>query len=198
MAYGALPRNVHLVIKDPERPERRLFVQAKCNNAPDDLSAVAYTMVKATIPSPAGDIETAFPSFEAEPVAVNLGEAMRHNRVDEGRNRPKEPRSRSGCSGIYRPQSIRSHCARFFGLAGDEGFVGEEKIDGEGKMRWTNSAKCLIAQWSLFPNCRRPTMAGRSRPPRTGIGRSGKRSAPHKQPDNLNHQEFPRENGDSW
>jgi putative DNA primase/helicase len=76
MAYGALPRNVHIVVRDRDRPERRLFVQGKCNIAPDDLPAVVYTLVKATIPSPNGEIETAYPVFDAETVKVDLQEAM--------------------------------------------------------------------------------------------------------------------------
>jgi putative DNA primase/helicase len=76
MAYGALPRNVHIVVRDRDKPERRLFVQGKCNIAPDDLPAVAYSLVKTTIPSPAGEIETAYPVFEADTVKVNLQEVM--------------------------------------------------------------------------------------------------------------------------
>ena len=76
MAYGALPRNVHIVVRDRDKPERRLFVQGKCNIAPDDLPAVAYTLVKTTVPSPAGEIETAYPVFEADTIKVNLQEAM--------------------------------------------------------------------------------------------------------------------------
>ena len=76
MAYGALPRNVHIVVRDRTKPERRLFIQGKCNIAPDDLPAVAYSLFKTTVPSPTGEIETAYPVFEADTVKVDLNEAM--------------------------------------------------------------------------------------------------------------------------
>jgi hypothetical protein len=76
MAYGNLPRNVHFVVDNPDKPGQRLFKQAKCNNAPRDLPAIAFEIMTSTIPSPRGEIETIYPSFAADTVSVDLREAL--------------------------------------------------------------------------------------------------------------------------
>jgi putative DNA primase/helicase len=76
IAYGALPRNVHFVLRDADKPGRLLFKQAKCNNAPDDLPAIAYSLKTMAVPSPLGDIEASFPEFEPDTVQVDLSAAM--------------------------------------------------------------------------------------------------------------------------
>jgi hypothetical protein len=76
MAYGNLPRNVHFVVDNPDKPGQRLFKQAKCNNAPRDLPAIAFEIVTRMIPSPKGEIETCYPVFAAETVDVDLKEAL--------------------------------------------------------------------------------------------------------------------------
>ncbi|MHB1562026.1 MAG: AAA family ATPase, partial [Isosphaeraceae bacterium] len=72
IAYANIPRNVHLVVRDPERPDRRYFKQCKCNNAPDELPALAFQVVRRTIQGADGEIEAAIPVFEAETVSVDL------------------------------------------------------------------------------------------------------------------------------
>jgi hypothetical protein len=84
IAFAALPRNVHLVVRDPENEARRIFVQAKCNNAPDDLPALAYAVERREVVTDAGEvIETAVPIFEAEPVEVRLADLMGSKRSRE-------------------------------------------------------------------------------------------------------------------
>jgi putative DNA primase/helicase len=77
IAYGNLPRNVHFVVRDPDDPSRRFFKQAKCNNAPDDLPALAFRVERREIPCGEGQvIETAVPAFEPEPVRIDLHELV--------------------------------------------------------------------------------------------------------------------------
>lgn len=87
IAYVNLPRNVHVVVPDSDNPSRRFFKQAKCNNAPDDLSALAFTMEKKLLPSARGEIETAIPRFEEGTVSVDLGHLM------GGGNRRRGPKA---------------------------------------------------------------------------------------------------------
>ena len=56
----------------------------KCNNAPADLPAVRFEMTAAIIPSAAGDVETAFPVFDSEPVQFDLAKAMSGGREKPG------------------------------------------------------------------------------------------------------------------
>jgi hypothetical protein len=87
MAYGALPRNVHFVVRDPEDPERRFLKQAKSNNSPDDLPAVAFRIEKRTVQSAAGEIETAIPVFDAQTVNVDLVHLMNSEKSRRGPQR---------------------------------------------------------------------------------------------------------------
>jgi hypothetical protein len=76
MAYGALPRNVHIVVENPDQPGQRLFKQAKCNNAPRELAAVGFEVEKAMVESASGEIETVLAKFSELPVDVDLREAL--------------------------------------------------------------------------------------------------------------------------
>src|SRR5262249_2591153 len=70
------PRNVHFVVRDPDRPERRYVKQCKCNNAPDDLPSLAFRVEKRILASDAGEIETAIPVFEEKTVNVDLSSLL--------------------------------------------------------------------------------------------------------------------------
>ena len=136
-AYGALPRNVHFVLRDPDNPDRRLFAQAKCNNAPDDLPAVAYSLVKAIIPSAAGEIETSFPAFEAQTVQVDLQAAMGGARGKPGPAPEKTAKVAVWLLGYLRGQSGPSLMRDVFDAAGAMGFVGVQKPNDSGYLRWS-------------------------------------------------------------
>jgi len=140
-AYGALPRNVHFVVRDQDNPSRRLFKQAKCNNAPDDLPALAYEMVSAIIPSPRGDIETAFPVWEYETVKVDLRDAM--TSPDARRDPQTSAKTQDVADWLLdylraatQPVQLRD----VFIAAGEKGYVGEFKPDKHGRMKWSNPA----------------------------------------------------------
>jgi hypothetical protein len=84
IAYANIPRNVHFVVRDPDRPGRKFFKQAKCNNANEDLPALAFRIEKRLLPFEGGEIETAIPVFEAETVAVDLNHVMGSERRKPG------------------------------------------------------------------------------------------------------------------
>lgn len=67
IAYANIPRNVHIIVRDPDDHGRRFFSQAKCNNGPDDLPAIGYRIEKRQIDGVAGDaVETAIAVFEGQ------------------------------------------------------------------------------------------------------------------------------------
>jgi AAA domain/Bifunctional DNA primase/polymerase, N-terminal len=135
IAYGNLPRNVHFVVRDPDCPERRFLKQAKCNNAPDDLPAIAFTVERREVTNSAGEvIETAIPVFEAETVTVNLGDVVN----GKGPSRAPDPKKETevaewihdylnGRAGWTLLREIRA-------AAGEAGLIGKQ--DDKGK--WNN------------------------------------------------------------
>jgi hypothetical protein len=150
-AYGALPRNVHLVVRDPDNPNRRFFTQVKCNNAPDNLPSLAFEMIQTLIPGPEGDIETAFPVWDRDPVDLDVRAAMS----------PPESRRESGPSGrsqqiadwligylreAGRPVQLRD----IMSAAGGLNYIGERKRDPEGRWKWSAPA-ILYRALELFP-----------------------------------------------
>jgi hypothetical protein len=90
VAYGNLARNVHFIVRDPEAPERRFIKQAKCNNAPDDLAAIAFRIEKRIIPSEDGDIEAAIPVFDSELISVDLAHVMNAEKPRRGPQRSQQ------------------------------------------------------------------------------------------------------------
>jgi putative DNA primase/helicase len=92
VAYGALPRNVHFIVRDAENPLRRYFKQAKCNDAPDDLHALPFQIEEREIIRQDGlVIKIAVPVFEEEGVKIDLTETMNPKK---GRTENKEKRER--------------------------------------------------------------------------------------------------------
>jgi hypothetical protein len=140
-AYGALPRNVHFVVADKDAPNKRLFLQAKCNNAPAELPALRFEMTTATIPSPHGEIETAFPVWDAEPVTIDVASAMSSS-AGSSKPGPSPSKTREVADWLFAYLRDAGHpvpLRDIFAQAGDKGFVGEYREDKEGKMRWSNS-----------------------------------------------------------
>jgi hypothetical protein len=154
-AYGNLPRNVHFVVRDPDKPERRLFKQAKCNNAPDDLPAIAYSLVRTDIDSPAGPIETAIPVFEASTAQIDLTEAMNAARGRRGPAPEKTGRVALWLLGYLRQESRPTRLRDIFDAAGAAGHVGEQRLDKQGRLRWSNVAILYRAR-DMIPNLPAP------------------------------------------
>jgi hypothetical protein len=91
IAYANIPRNVHIIVRDPDQPDRRFFKQCKCNNGPDDLDAIAFTIEKRFIKDQEGaEIETAIPGFEGGLHKIDLASVMNG---DRGRRGPRPVKS---------------------------------------------------------------------------------------------------------
>jgi hypothetical protein len=84
IAYVNIPRNVHVVVADPDQPGRRFLKQVKCNNAPDDLKAIAFSVCQTMVHFDGEEIETAIPIFEAEPVNIDLVAMMNAEKPRRG------------------------------------------------------------------------------------------------------------------
>ena len=139
MAYGNLPRNVHFVVRDPDDPMRRFFKQAKCNNAPDDLPAMAFRVERREIEGAGGEvIETAIPVWEAETCHVDLGAAV-SGTTGAGVKRGPDPVKTQRCTEwlhdylVGRPPTL---LAAIFDAAGEAGLIGQKGDDG----RWSGKA----------------------------------------------------------
>jgi hypothetical protein len=90
IAYANIPRNVQIIVRDPDEFERRFFKQCKCNNGPDDLKAVGFRIEQHTVKF--GDllIETAIPIFDADLHSIDLTSLMNG---DKGRRGPRPVKS---------------------------------------------------------------------------------------------------------
>jgi AAA domain len=138
MAYGNLPRNVHFVVADPDKPDRMFFKQAKCNNAPRDLSAIAYSLIRADIPCANGTIETTLPVFEAETVQVDDLQAAMGSR----RGKPGPAPEKTVKVAVWLLAYLRSHpgpslMREVFDAAGAMDYVGVQKANESGYLRWS-------------------------------------------------------------
>lgn len=132
IAYGNLPRNVHFVVRDPDDPERRFFQQAKCNNAPDNLPALAFRVERREVTNGQGEaIETAIPIFEAETVALDLGEAV--NGTKAGKRGPAPKQTSAVAEWLHdflSDQPGPTPIAAVFEAAGAAWFAGKKKENG--------------------------------------------------------------------
>jgi putative DNA primase/helicase len=72
IGFVAAARAGYLVAKDPERPERRLFLPMK-NNIAADQTGLAFTIEGRTLP---GGIEPSCVMWEAQPVTMTADEAL--------------------------------------------------------------------------------------------------------------------------
>jgi hypothetical protein len=90
IAYANIPRNVHIILRDPDKPEHRFFKQCKCNNGPDDLKAVGFKIDKQMIEWGGNSIETAIPVFDDELHSIDLPSLMNG---DKGRRGPMPVKS---------------------------------------------------------------------------------------------------------
>jgi hypothetical protein len=137
IAYGALPRNVHFVVRDPDDPMRRLIKQAKCNNAPDDLPGLAFRIEQRIIKSIQGEeIETAVPVFEAEGVTVDLGTAIGGAGIPTRRG-PEPKKTTAVAEALVDFLGARGEPAplgAIFDHIGEAGLIGHKKDDG----RWSS------------------------------------------------------------
>lgn len=100
IAYTNIPRNVHVIIRDPNEHGRRYFSQAKCNNAPDDLPAIEYRVEKRLLVSDGNpDIETAIAVFEQKLLSDFDLAALMSNQA--GRRGPRPIKSSKLAQWLY-------------------------------------------------------------------------------------------------
>lgn len=85
-AYGALPRNVHFVVKDPDNPKQRYLKQCKSNNAPDDLEAIPFKLEKRELVVGDLEVETSVPVFADKGVDLDLQRVLGG---DKGKRGPR-------------------------------------------------------------------------------------------------------------
>lgn len=83
-AYGALPRNVHFVVKDPDNPKQRYFKQCKCNNAPDDLKAIPFHVEQRVLAIGDMKIETSIPVFADKGIDLDLQKVLGGDKARRG------------------------------------------------------------------------------------------------------------------
>ena len=148
IAYGNLPRNVHFVVRDPENPQRRFFKQAKCNNAPDGLPALAFKIDTQTVMSEAGEpIETAIPVFEADPVDIDLGAIVNPSKASSGKRGPKPERTTLVAEWLfdYLDEHGPIQLAKVIDAAGLEGFIGKRRDDN----KWTGVSTLYNAKEAI-------------------------------------------------
>lgn len=155
VAYGALPRNTHLVTRDPDNPARRVFTQAKCNDSPADLASIAYSIEGATVESETGEpIETACPVFEAESLAsFDLGTAVNGGSAEPSRAGRPGLRQAAFAEWLHDHLSGRvgwSALGAIADAAGAAGFLGTQRED-KGKLRWSGFTALYRAKDAL-PN----------------------------------------------
>jgi hypothetical protein len=141
VAYGAIPRNTHLVARDPDQPGRRVFTQAKCNDAPDDLPSIAYTVERTTITSDGGEIvETARPVFEAAGATFDVGAAINGPAKGEHKPGPVAAKQTAFAEWLHDHLDGRSGWSALGAIAeaaGAAGFLGTLKENGKGQLRWS-------------------------------------------------------------
>jgi hypothetical protein len=69
IAYANKARSIHFVAREPDNPDRRLFMQSDNTSAPSDLPAVAFTLGPRDITTKQGDVFQIWaPKFELNPV----------------------------------------------------------------------------------------------------------------------------------
>lgn len=155
IAYANLPRNVHVVVRDPEDPDRRYLQQIKCNNAPDDLPAIAFRIEPREVPGGDGEaIETAVPVFEVEPVHIDV-RALMSGAQPKGKPGPKATVGPDLARWLVRYLLARPGMAatnrEVFAAAGAAGLIGELRERKDGRLRWSNGSAVYDAI-KLVPN----------------------------------------------
>jgi AAA domain len=144
IAYGNLPRNVHFVVRDPEEPKRRFFVQGKCNNAPDDLESLAFKIEPREVVNSGGEvIETAIPVFEAEGVKIDLGEAVNGKPSKRGPSPEKTTKAANWLYDFLTGRPGPTPLGAIFDAAGEAGLVGHKRAEDN---KWSNAAMLYLAR----------------------------------------------------
>ena len=143
-AYGALPQT-SISSYETWRTRSVAYSAKRSATRPGRPASAAYEMVSTTIQSPKGEIETAYPVWESEPVALDLRAAM-----SAGTDRSGPPAEKTGRFAKWLLDHLRSdgHPVRLgdiFNAAGGLGYVGEYKVATDGN-RWSRCAALFRAR----------------------------------------------------
>jgi KaiC/GvpD/RAD55 family RecA-like ATPase len=83
LAFVAAARAAYLVAPDPADKTRRLFLPMKNNLGPDS-TGLAFRIEGASVPSPAGPLETSRVAWDSDPVTLTADEAMQSETTPQG------------------------------------------------------------------------------------------------------------------
>jgi putative DNA primase/helicase len=134
IAYVNLPRNVHVVVRDPDDPHRKFIKSAKANLSPEDLPALAFKIEARTVVGPNGEeIEASMPVFEAETVSIDLAAVMGGKKSKRG---PDPKKTMAAAEWLYDFLAGRpgpTPLGAIFDAAGESGMLGQKTAG-----RWSN------------------------------------------------------------
>lgn len=111
IAFVNIPRNVHAVIRDPDNDKARIFGQIKCNNAPDTVKSLRYTIETRIIQDESGPVETSMPVFDPELADVDLNRAVSGEKASRG---PKPIESANFATWLF--DRLKDHPVRIVDL----------------------------------------------------------------------------------
>ena len=140
IAYGNLARSIHFVAKDPDNPNRRLFMMSDNTSAPSDLPSVPFVLEPKELTSKDGELfEIWVPRFESATVDVDV------NSIVNGDVKPRGPKpSQKSISlakwalGYLRNAGMPVRLGDVYNAAGDAGLIGEYGPQKDGKLRWSD------------------------------------------------------------
>jgi hypothetical protein len=76
IAFAAAPRSLIIFVRDEEEADRRLFLPAKNNNAPEEFKkGLAFRIIKRRAPEPVSEVMPAI-QWENEPIHITADEAL--------------------------------------------------------------------------------------------------------------------------
>jgi hypothetical protein len=143
IAYVNLARNVHLIAADPDNPERIYLTQAKANNSPRDLGALAFSLHTKMVLGPDGvEIETVLPVFEDGTVEVELKTLMTHSKRPEMKG--GRPLKETIALAQFLVEWLRAKGPQYLGAIADA--AGEAELLGVSS--WNDDKKRY--EWSKF------------------------------------------------
>jgi hypothetical protein len=143
IAYVNLARATHFIARDPDNPERVLFMPGPCNYARPDVPSLAFRLVERTIPDgDGGEITIAVPEFDPAPVDVDADDVVnRQSKVRSGTRGPDPVRTNELAIALVEFLNGKGpvFLGELFDEFGSKGFLGENKWNPkEDRHEWTN------------------------------------------------------------
>jgi hypothetical protein len=140
IAYSNLARSIHFVAKDPDNPERRLFMMAENTSARSDLPAVAFTLEPRDVTNKRGEVfQIWVPKFETATVDVDVDQVVNSDVQSKKRSGPEPDTIKPLAGWIVDYLASEKRPVRrgdLYNAAGAAGFLGEYGPQKDGKLRW--------------------------------------------------------------